>query len=191
MKINGLKKAGKAIRFLLVTISSALFGPKSPKPPHSVSSIAELEAYLSMLVEFGAPPGMTLAVAKDGAVVYNKAFGLADGPNRVAATDENVYQWMSLSKIVTATTIIQLHERGKLSIHDEVSSHLPYFEVQYPSESSEKITIRHLLNHSAGLPDLQGVFDMFHMEGESPPDQNDLVKKALNDNSKLRFQPGS
>jgi hypothetical protein len=42
--MNRLKKAGKAIRFLLATIGSTLFGPKSPKPPQSVSSIAELEA---------------------------------------------------------------------------------------------------------------------------------------------------
>jgi CubicO group peptidase (beta-lactamase class C family) len=156
-----------------------------------VSSIAELEAYLSKLVEYGAPPGLTLAVAKDGAVVYNKAFGLADGPNDVAATRENVYQWMSLSKIVTATAIIQLHERGSLNIQDEVSTYLPFFKVQYPSEGGEKITIRHLLNHSSGLPDLQGVFDMFHMEGESPPAQVALVKKALVDDSRLKYEPGS
>lgn len=95
--MNGLKKVGRAIRFLLLTIGSALFGRKRPKPPQSVSSIAELEVYLNKLVEFGAPPGLSLAVVKDGAIVYNKAFGLADGPNRIAATPETVYQWMSLS----------------------------------------------------------------------------------------------
>jgi len=189
--VNRVKKAGKAIRFLLITIGSALFGPRSPKPPQSVSSIAELEAYLNKLVEFGAPPGLTLVVAKDGAVVYNKAFGLADGPNLIRAVPENVYQWMSLSKIVTATAIIQLHEHGSLNIQDEVSTYLPFFEVQYPSDSSEKITIRHLLNHSSGLPDLQGVFDMFHMEGESLPSQAALVKSALADNSSLKYEPGS
>ena len=189
--MNRLKKVGKAIRFLLVTIGSALFGRKSPKPPQSVSSIAELESYLNNLVEFGAPPGMSLAVAKDGAIVYNEAFGLVDGPNRVATTPETVYQWMSLSKIVTSIAIIQLHERGSLNIHDEVSKYLPFFKVQYPSDDSEKITIRHLLNHSSGLPDLQGVFDMFHMEGESPPAQAALVEKALADNSRLKFEPGS
>ncbi len=57
--MNGLKKAGRAIRFLLLTIGSALFGRKSPKPPQSVNSIAELEAYLNKLVEFGAPPGLS------------------------------------------------------------------------------------------------------------------------------------
>jgi len=189
--MNILQKAGKAIRYLFITIGSALFGHKSPKPPQSVSSIAELEAYLNKLVEFGAPPGLSLAVAKDGAIVYNKAFGLADGPKRVAATPETVYQWMSLSKIVTATAIVQLHERGGLNIHDEVSTHLPFFKVQYPSDGSEKITIQHLLNHSSGLPDLQGVFDMFHMEGESTPAQAALVKKALADDSTLKFEPGS
>jgi CubicO group peptidase (beta-lactamase class C family) len=98
---------------------------------------------------------------------------------------------MSLSKIVTAIAIVQLHERGSLSIHDEVSTHLPFFNVQYPSEGSEKITIRHLLNHSSGLSDLAGVFDMFHMEGESPPAQASLAETALAGNSKLKFEPGS
>ncbi len=189
--MNGLKKAGRAIQFLLVTIATKLFGRKSPKPPQRVSNIDELEVYLNKLVGFGAPPALSLAVAKDGAIVYNKTFGLADGPNKVAATPETVYQWMSLSKIVTATAIIQLHEHGKLNIDDEVSTHLPFFEVQYPSESSKKITIRHLLNHSSGLPDLQGVFNMFHFEGQSPPSQDTLVKKALADDSTLKYEPGS
>ena len=184
---NRLQRAGKAIRFLLVTIGSALLRRKGPKPPQSVNSLAELEAYLNKLVAFGTPPSLSLAVTKDGAIVYNKAFGLADGPNGVAATPETVYHWWSLSKIVTAIAIVQLHERGSLSIHDEVSAHLPFFKVQYPSDGSERITIRHLLNHSSGLPDLQGQFDMFHMEGESPPDQAALVKKALSDDSRLKF----
>jgi CubicO group peptidase (beta-lactamase class C family) len=114
-----------------------------------------------------------------------------DGPSRVAVTPETVYQWMSLSKIVTATAIVQLHERGGLDIHEEVSKYLPFFKVQYPSEDSEKITIRHLLNHSSGLPDLQGVFDMFHMEGELAPAQATLAENALADNSGLKFEPGS
>ncbi len=52
----------------MVTIGSALFGRKSPKPPQSVSSIAELGVYLNKLVEFGAPPGLSLVVAKDGVI---------------------------------------------------------------------------------------------------------------------------
>ena len=116
--MNRLKKAGKASKFLLLTIGSSFFGSKGPKAPQSVSNIAELEDYLNKLVEFGAPPGLSLVVAKDGAIVYSKAFGLADGPNRVAATPETVYQWMSLSKIATATAIVQLHERGRLDIDD-------------------------------------------------------------------------
>jgi CubicO group peptidase (beta-lactamase class C family) len=125
--MNTLKKAGKAIRFLLVTIGSALFGRKSPKPPQKVNNIAELEAYLNKVVEYGSPPSLSLAVAKDGAIVYSKSFGLADGPSKVDATPETVYHWMSLSKIVTFIAVVQLHERGSLNIHDEVSTHLPFF----------------------------------------------------------------
>ena len=189
--MNVLKKTGKAISFLLAIIGSALFGRKSPKPPQSVGNIDELEAYLNKLVEFGSPPALSLAVTKNGGIVYNKAFGVADGPNKVAATPKTVYQWMSMSKMATAVAIFQLHERGALNIDDEVSTHLPFFKVEYPSEGSEKITIRHVLNHSSGLANPLGMLGLIHMEGEPYPDQRELAQQLLADNSKLVFEPGT
>jgi CubicO group peptidase (beta-lactamase class C family) len=189
--MNKVRRAGKASRFLLAAITSAAIGPKRPKPPQSVSSIAELEAYVDELVEFGAPPGLSVIVIKDGAIAYERAFGLADGPKRVAATTGSVYQWMSMSKMPTAVAIFQLQERGSLSIDDEVVTHLPFFEVRYPSADSERITIRHLLNHSSGLPNPPSMLGLMHMEGEPCPDQRGLAEQVLDDNDKLKFEPGT
>jgi CubicO group peptidase (beta-lactamase class C family) len=116
--MSKIGRAGKATRFLLATAATTVVGPRRPKPPEDVSSLAELEAYVDELVEFGAPPGMSVVVVKDGAIAYERAFGLADGPNAVAATAETVYQWMSMSKMATAVAIFQLQERGSLSIDD-------------------------------------------------------------------------
>ncbi len=85
-----------------------------------MSSLAELEVYMDELVEFGAPPGMSVVVVKDGAIACERAFGLADGPNAVAATTETAYHWMSMSKMPTAVAIFQLQERASLSIDDKV-----------------------------------------------------------------------
>ena len=186
-----LRKAGKAIRVLLAMIGSALFGRRRPKPPLGVSSIAELEAYVNELLEFGAPPGLSLVVVKDSVIVYSKAFGLADGPQGVATTPETVYQWMSMSKMATAMAIVQLHERGSLRIDDEVGKYLSFFDVRYPSEDSERITIRHLLNHSSGLANPPGMLSLMHMEGEPYPDQQELARRVLTDNAKLKFEPGT
>lgn len=110
--MSKIGRAGKAGRLLVAAAATAALGPRRPKPPDDVSSIAELEAYAQELVEFGAPPGLSVVVVKDGAIAYERAFGLADGPLKVAATPETVYHWMSMSKLPTAVAIFQLQERG-------------------------------------------------------------------------------
>ncbi|MFC1922683.1 serine hydrolase domain-containing protein [Chloroflexota bacterium] len=188
--MNTLQKAGKASKYLFATVGATLFGPKPPKPPQNTNSVAELEMYVKKLVEMSRPPGLSLVVVKDGKMVYNKSFGLADGPNRVPATPETIYHWGSMTKPTTATAIMQLHERGALNIDDLVTKYLPDFRVQYPSSSSERITIRHLLNHSSGIGN-PNILDFVHEEGESFPDQVELAQRLLEGNNKLQFEPGT
>ena len=64
-----------------------------------------------------------------------------------------VYHWWSTTKIFTAVAIFQLQEAGLLNIEDPVDKYLPFFDVQYPTAESTQITIKHLLNHSSGIPD--------------------------------------
>jgi len=189
--MNALQKAGKVSKFLLATVGSTLFGAKPPKPPQDATSVSELEAYVNKLVEMSTPPGLSLVVVKDDRMVYNKSFGLADGPNRVRATPETVYHWGSMTKMTTAVAIMQLHERGALNIDDLVTKALPAFSVQYPSSSSERITIRHLLNHSSGLGNPPDILKFMHKEGEPFPSQVELAQRMLADNNKLKFEPGT
>jgi CubicO group peptidase (beta-lactamase class C family) len=58
-----------------------------------VTSVTDLEVYLQAFTAFGVPPELALVVVKDGAVVYQRGFGLADGSKHVAATPETVYGW--------------------------------------------------------------------------------------------------
>lgn len=166
--------------------------PRPPKPPARIGGVAELEAYLEQISHFGRPPGLSLVVVKDGRTVYARGFGLADGPRRIAATPDTVYRWWSMTKIPTAIAVLQLQEEGRLSLDDPVVKHLPFFNVQYPSASSPVVTIRHLLNHSSGVPDLGlGLVRWLHLEGEPPVNQTAFVEKVLPDHAKLTFEPGS
>jgi CubicO group peptidase (beta-lactamase class C family) len=139
--------------FGLLVIGLASIWPKVPTPPKTVASVAELEAHIEKMVDFGTPPGMSLVVVKNGQIIYSKGFGWADHPRHIAAMPQTVYHWWSCTKIATAIAVLQLEEQGKLRLNDSVTKFLPFFKVQYPSAASRVITIQHLLNHSSGLPD--------------------------------------
>jgi CubicO group peptidase (beta-lactamase class C family) len=173
-------------------VSLIAIWPNPPKPPARVASVGELEAYLDQIVRFGRPPGLSLAVVKDEHLTYSRGFGLADGPRHAAATPETVYHWWSMTKIPTAIAIVQLQECGLLSLDDPVSAHLPFFRVRYPSPTSPVVTIRHLLNHSSGLPDVGlKLFRWLHLEGEHPLNQTAFVERVLPSYATLRFEPGT
>jgi D-alanyl-D-alanine carboxypeptidase len=177
--------------FALLVIGLALLWPKAPKAPKTVSSVAELEAHIDKLVDFGTPPGMSLVVVKNGRIVYSKGFGWADRPRQIAATPQTVYHWWSCTKIATAIAVLQLQEQGKLRLNDSVTQFLPFFKVQYPSVASGVITIQHLLTHSSGLPDAGfRIMSWIHHDGEPSVDQTALVEKVFPGFSALSFEPG-
>jgi D-alanyl-D-alanine carboxypeptidase len=93
----------------------------------------------------------------DGSVVFSGASGMADADGRPMTTDT---PWFiaSIDKTMTATLVLQLHEEGLLHIDDKLVDHLPHGTVQgihtlNGVDHVPTLTLRHLLNHSSGLPD--------------------------------------
>ena len=165
--------------------------PRSPKPPERVNTVEDLERYLNTLAKAQIPPGLSLAVVKKGRLVYSRGFGLADGPRGLRATPDTVYHWWSMTKIPTAIAIMQLQERGELSIDDPVSKYLSFFQVNYPTSQQPTITLRHLLNHSAGIKDnVPEIIGWIHWEGDPHPIQTDLLREKFPAYADLIFTPG-
>ncbi|MBK7319504.1 serine hydrolase domain-containing protein [Candidatus Villigracilis affinis] len=180
-----------SILLLIIILSLYTFAPHPPATPKQAANITELETYLNQLVASGNPPGLSAVVVKDGEVVYNKAFGFADGPRNIKATPDTVYHWWSMTKIPTAFAIMQLQEQGNLNLDDEVRKHLPWFEVNYPSNTSPAITIRNLLQHTSGLPDpIPAMIGWVHYNDETF-NQTDVLKKYLPEFNTLKFEPGT
>jgi len=176
---------------LITVAGAAVLRPRPPQPPNHITSVAELDAYLDALTAFGTPPGLSLAVVKDGRVVYQRGAGLADAPKQIAATPETVYGWWSMTKIFTAAAVFQLQEQGKLQIDDPVTKYLPFFKVTDSSAASPPITIRNLLNHSSGIPNnVPALVGWIHHAGQPRLDQTKYIAQVLPDYAKLRFQPG-
>lgn len=102
--------------------------------------------------------GTSLLVASQGRIAYEHADGYAlrwKNPTEqlpedqwVPARQDTIYDLASISKLFTATAVMQLVERGQLSLEDTVASHLPRFG----ENGKEQVTIQHLLTHVGGLP---------------------------------------
>ncbi len=90
--------------------------------------------------------GCAILVARDGEVIYRKAFGLADLELNVVMRPEMVFRIGSITKQFTAIAILRLMEQGKLSLRDEITKYMP----DYPTHG-HSITIEHLLTHTSGI----------------------------------------
>ncbi len=179
---------------LLAALALALwaFRPRPPRAPARAASAQELEAYLRALVRFGRPPGLSLAVISDGRLVYGRGFGVADGPRHVPADADTIYRWWSLTKIPTAIAVLQLEERGALTLDDPVTRHVPFFRVHDAAGGTPIVTVRQLLNHSSGLPDAgRDLFRWLHLPSEPPVEQTAFVRRVLPRYARLAFAPGS
>lgn len=93
-------------------------------------------------------PGCLVGVIKDGSLIYQQGFGMADIERKLPITTESPFYIASTSKQFTAACILLLAKRGELSVTDPINRYFP----ELPAYSCG-ITIAHLLHHTSGLRD--------------------------------------
>lgn len=98
-------------------------------------------------------PGGSVLIQKDGQIIWQKSFGLANLTTNEQVTKNTIFNTGSISKTVVAYGILILAERQKLSLDDSINQ---YFDFENP-RVTQAITIRHLLSHTSGLPDARNV----------------------------------
>ena len=88
----------------------------------------------------------------DQELIWTKGYGFADVATKRPATPSTVYRIASITKLFTATALMQLRDQGKVHLDDPVRKYLPWFSIKDPFPDDRAITIRHLMTHLAGLP---------------------------------------
>jgi CubicO group peptidase (beta-lactamase class C family) len=96
--------------------------------------------------------GLSIAVVDDQKVVWSEGFGFADKVGNVPATQETVYRVGSISKLFTATAVMQLAEQGKMDIDKPLQTYLPEFSIKSRFTDASPITPRSIMTHHSGLP---------------------------------------
>jgi CubicO group peptidase (beta-lactamase class C family) len=130
-------------------------------------------------------PGATVVVVKDGAVVYQRGYGCANLDYGIPITPQTVFDAASVAKQFTGLAIAMLIDQGKLSLDDDIRTHLP----EVP-DFGTPITIRHLLHHTSGLRDW---FETLVLSGRSPSDAitMDTILEMVRRQRDLDFAPGT
>lgn len=146
----------------------------------------ELGTFVKKLADVDVFSG-TVLLAKDGVPVFKGAYGIANkdfnAPNRL----DTKFNLGSMNKMFTAVAVAQLAERGKLSFDDPLSKFVPDFPNK---EDAQKIKIKHLLTHTAGLG---GYFSKAWRESARDLYRtvDDMMKRIAEDEKKVQFEPGT
>lgn len=130
-------------------------------------------------------PGAAVAVFRDGRIVFEKGYGMADLESREPITPRTIFHVASVSKQFTAYSIALLAGEGKLSLDDDVRKHLP----EVP-DFGATITLRHLLHHTSGLRDQWALWAMAGGRMDDVITEDDLLW-LITRQRELNFAPGA
>jgi CubicO group peptidase (beta-lactamase class C family) len=116
-----------------------------------------------------------VGVSQNGKIAWLEAFGWANGPQRIQATAHTAYPIASITKPLTATVIMMLAEQGRIDIDRPAEEYIKPLKFKSYQGKSKDVTVRHLLNHTSGLP---MHFDYFYGdEPYSPPPFEETLER--------------
>ena len=135
-----------------------------------------VEAAVMAAMRSAGVPGCSAALVTREGIVWSGGFGVSDLTRQTPALPDTIYHMFSGTKLFTATAIMQLVERGRVSLDDSVAKFLPEFATLSP------ITVRDLLSHRSGLRDALRSFLAVTLGTGDPPSSAEAL-------SRYRFRP--
>ncbi|MEW6746019.1 MAG: serine hydrolase domain-containing protein [Planctomycetota bacterium] len=169
------------VLFLPLLLSAPLWATRLPEEREdlvrAIDDLAERERIEQKI------PGLSVAVVRGEETLLAKGFGLADVELEVPATAATVYRIGSVTKQFTAAAILQLREDGKLELEDPITSYLTGLP-----ERTQDVTIRHLLNHTSGIPSYTDLGDEWAVKRRLDLTHDELI--ALFKERPFNFAPG-
>ncbi len=155
----------------------------SAQPPARAALVQRLDSIAGAPVKAGNVAGIAVAVVKGQDTLLLKGYGLADVENQVPVTPQTVFRIGSVTKQFTSAAVMQLVEEGKVSLDDDMAKYIP----KYPTRG-KRITVRHLLNHTSGIPSYTDIGPVFGTVMRSDLTRDSLV--AMVSPLALMFEPG-
>jgi len=114
-------------------------------------------------------PALQIAVVREGRIVKDTTYGIANLENAVKATNKSIFSVNSITKAFVGVAVMQLVEEGKVKITDPVSLYIDSLPVTW-----QKITLQQVLTHTSGLPDIMDADEQVLGHG----DENEAMHKV-------------
>jgi CubicO group peptidase (beta-lactamase class C family) len=128
--------------------------PVSDRPARLAGAFADIDRLFTDFAATNHVPGAAWGIVVDGGLAHSGAAGVRDISSRTPADADTVFRIASMTKSFTALAILKLRDEGKLSLDDPAERYVPELKgLRYPTTDSPRLTVRHLLTHSAGFPE--------------------------------------
>jgi CubicO group peptidase (beta-lactamase class C family) len=116
--------------------------------------VSQLESRVDEILNRHPAVGMAVGVVRDGRLEFFHGHGLADLASNTPVTEDTVFRMGSLTKTVTAIAVMQLWEQGLLDLDAPANAYIRAYELVPLHGAHQPATVRHLLTHTSGLPEL-------------------------------------
>lgn len=141
---------------MLVAFAPVSAQPSVPANGASNSRMQEairlFDTWLDADVAFERVPGLAIGVVIDQQLVWSHGYGFADAAQGIPVTAATPFSICSISKLFTASAVMQLRDAGKISLDEPVRRYLPSFNARGTLRMADAVTMRRLLTHASGLP---------------------------------------
>jgi CubicO group peptidase (beta-lactamase class C family) len=128
--------------------------PITDRPDRLTAALPRIDSLLHAFAERERVPGIAYGVIVDGRLLHVRAAGLRHVSSNAPLDTSSVFRIASMTKSFTALAILQLRDAGLLALDEPAEQYIPELqELRYPTSDAPRITVRHLLTHSAGLPE--------------------------------------
>lgn len=117
----------------------------------STSCIAKIDSTYNALIEKNKVVGMSIALVKDGQIIYSQGYGFSDREKQIKADANTVYRIGSCSKSLTALSLLQLQEKSLVNLSAPIQNYLPQLKIHSRFSEQNPIVISTLLAHTSGL----------------------------------------
>lgn len=173
------------ISFILILSIAQIYPTKQVKTQASMDEFtSHLDNRIPVIMNDYNIPGANILMVKSGKIVWNKAYGFANIDKKIKMSNENYFRVQSISKSVTAWGIMKLADQGKIELDTPIEQYIKSWEFPESQFSEEKITVRHLLTHTAGLY-IGDFLTRYSPTGNIPDLKENLLNEAI-----MKNEPG-
>ena len=182
---------------LILTASIFLLFATCNKDDVEINNTEDFKTYIQEEMEDQDIPALSVLIFNENNIVYEDYQGSSQIQQNVALKNDHLFLLASVSKVVTATALLQLNEDGLFALDDKINDYLS-FNVAIPNQNAD-ITFRMLLTHTSGIADGSALDGQYYYGEDSPVALGDFLENYLTPSGNLYnagenfydFEPGS